>query len=113
MMRSVRLVAVTGAALAVIAMPARAGQPVAPAPAGSLYPPPRPHVGFYAIHPRVGLSTYFSLSASWPHTQKPLHVVAKLHPAGETCGATPASDTGAALSSAWLSRDNHHTVWKE
>jgi hypothetical protein len=76
-------------------------------------PPPKPHVGFYTVHPRVGLSTYFSLSASWPHTQRPLRVVAKVHPSGETCGPDPTRDTGTALASGWLTRADHHVVWKE
>jgi hypothetical protein len=78
-----------------------------------MLPPPKPHVGFYVVHPRVGLSTYFSLSSSWAGTQAPVRAVAKIHRAGETCGATPQSDTGTPLGSAWLKRANHHTVWKE
>jgi hypothetical protein len=85
----------------------------APALADDAVPPPKPHVGFYAVHPRVGLSTYFSLSSSYAGTQAPIRAVAKMHPAGETCGATPQSDTGAPLGTAVLRRDNHHTVWKE
>lgn len=76
-------------------------------------PPPKPHVGFYVVHPRVGLSTYFSLSSAWAGTQAPVRVVAKIHPAGRTCGATARSDTGKIFGSALLERDNHHTVWKE
>ncbi len=112
MMQPARILATVGAVLVVIVIPARAAPPVPPLPVGAT-PPTVPHVGFYTVHPRVGLSTYFSLSASWPHTQLPLRVVAKVHPVGETCGATPASDSGSVLASAWLSRDNHHTVWKE
>jgi hypothetical protein len=82
-------------------------------PAGGQPPEPKPHVGFYTVHPRVGLSTYFSLSSSWAGTRAPLHVIAKIHPAGETCGTTAQSDTGAAFGSATLKRANHHTVWKE
>jgi hypothetical protein len=85
----------------------------APALADDAYPPPKPHVGFYVIHPRVALSTYFSLSSSWAGTQAPIRVVAKIHPAGETCGADVQSDTGKIFSTASLERVNHHTVWKE
>ena len=74
---------------------------------------PKPHVGFYTVHPRVGLSTYFSLSASWPGTRDPLGVVAKVHPGGAACGSTPASDSGSVLGTATLARVNHHAVWKE
>jgi hypothetical protein len=84
-----------------------------PAAADDAFPPPQPHVGFYVVHPRVGLSTYFSLSSSWAGTQAPVHVVAKLHASGETCGSDPASDTGKPFASGWLTRSDHHVVWKE
>lgn len=83
-----------------------------PAQADDSPPPPKPHVGFYVIHPRVGLATYFSLSSAWAGTQAPLRAVAKIHPTGEICGATAAADTGTPLMSATLRRENHHTVWK-
>ena len=85
-----------------------------PAMADDVTPPtPKPHVGFYVIHPRVGLSTYFSLTSYYAGTQAPIRAVAKVHPAGETCGATPADDTGTPMGEAVLQRDNHHTVWKD
>ena len=112
MLKSARTAAVTGLVLSVLAVPASADTPLAQDRFASV-PPTTPHVGFYTVHPRVGLSTYFSLSASWPHTQNPLHVVAKVHPAGVTCGTHPASDSGELLGTAWLTRANHHTVWKE
>ena len=83
-----------------------------PAQADESSPSLKPHVGFYVIHPRVGLATYFSLSSAWAGTQAPLRAVAKIHPAGENCGTTAAADTGAPLMSATLRRENHHTVWK-
>jgi hypothetical protein len=85
----------------------------APASADDAFPPPRPHVGFYGIHPRVGLSTYFSLSSSWAGAQAPLRVIAKLHAGGEACGGDPASDAGEPFASGWLTRSDHHVVWKE
>jgi hypothetical protein len=84
-----------------------------PAAADDALPPPKPHVGFYVVHPRVGLSTYFSLSSSWAGTQAPVHVVARLHGSGEACGSDPASDTGKPFASGWLTRSDHHVVWKE
>jgi hypothetical protein len=84
-----------------------------PAAADDAFPPPKPHVGFYVVHPRVGLSTYFSLSSSWAGTQTPVHVVAKLHASGETCGSDRASDTGKPFASGWLTRSDDHVVWKE
>src|SRR4051812_10067284 len=77
------------------------------------FPPPKPHVGFYVVHPRVGLSTYFSLSSSWAGTQAPVRVVARLHAIGDPCGADSASDTGELFASGWLTRSDHHVVWKE
>jgi hypothetical protein len=84
-----------------------------PATADDAVPPPKPHVGFYVVHPRVGLSTYFSLSSSWAGTQAPVYVVARLHGSGESCGSDPASDTGKPFASGWLTRTDHHVVWKE
>jgi hypothetical protein len=84
-----------------------------PAVADDAFPPPEPHVGFYVVHPRVGLSTYFSLSSSWAGTQAPVRVVARLHASGGTCGSDPASDTGKPFASGWLTRSDHHVVWKE
>jgi hypothetical protein len=86
---------------------------VIPAAADDAFPPPKPHVGFYVVHPRVGLSTYFSLSSSWAGTQAPMRVVARVHASGETCGSDPASDTGKPFASGWLTRSDHHVVWKE
>jgi hypothetical protein len=84
-----------------------------PAAADDAFPPPKPHVGFYVVHPRVGLSTYFSLSSSWAGTQAPVHVVARLHASGGTCGSDPASDSGTPFAEGWLTRSDHHVVWKE
>lgn len=86
---------------------------VAPAAAADQPDKPTPHVGFSSVHPRVGLSTYFSLTTSWPGTQKPLPVVAKVHSGGRPCASAPASDSGSVLGTATLSRENHHVVWKE
>jgi hypothetical protein len=97
------------ASLSVVCVLAAAGSGVA----DDAFPPPKPHVGFYVVHPRVGLSTYFSLSSSWAGTQAPLRVVARLHAAGETCGSDPASDTGKPFASGWLTRSDHHVIWKE
>ena len=84
-----------------------------PAAANDTFPPPKPHVGFYVVHPRVGLSTYYSLSSSWAGTQAPVRVVAKLHAGGETCAGDPASDSGTPFAFGWLTRSDHHVVWKE
>jgi hypothetical protein len=109
MARAILVLTATVAAVAATALPAQAKEK----PPTVVAPPPTPHVGFYTVHPRVGLSTYYSLSASWPRTQAPLRVIAKVHPAGGTCAADPASDTGTAFGAAWLTRADHHTVWKE
>src|SRR4051812_22210749 len=97
---SLRMLALAGVIVTAAVAPAAADQPT-------------PHVGFYTVHPRVGLSTYFSLTTSWPGTQKPLPVVAKVHSGGRPCGSTPAIDSGSVLGTATLSPANHHVVWKE
>lgn len=78
-----------------------------------MFPPPKPRVGFYSVHPREGISTYYSLSTSWPGTQKPLRVIATIHRAGDACAAQAAGDTGIPLASAWLTRADHHVVWRD
>jgi hypothetical protein len=122
MFMSPRMLALAGVIVIAAVAPAAADQPhalVVTAPAGPPLVPspvlekPTPHVGFYTVHPRVGLSTYFSLSSSWPGTQTPLPVIAKVHAGGATCGSSPASDPGSVLGTATLTRENHHTVWKE
>jgi hypothetical protein len=78
-----------GGALAAIGVVLVAGT----VPAWADLPPPTPHVGFYTVHPRVGLSTHFSLSASWPHTQE--HTVGRIHFLIPNYGALGASGEAA------------------
>jgi hypothetical protein len=100
MRRSLCALAVSAAGFAATAAPAQGDQPA-------------PHVGFYAIHPRVGLSTYFALSDSWPNTTKPLQIVAKIHSPGQPCAATPTTDTGRIFATARLRKSPSDTVWQD
>lgn len=100
MRRSVWALAVTSVTLVATASPVQADLPA-------------PHVGFSAIHPRVGLSTSFALSASWVPASRPEQMVAKVHPSGQRCGTDPAHDSGRIIGSSVLTAANGSVAWKD